>query len=108
MKWIKWVCEPCGRMNQSSVNALPTTPRIDPVCRECRVKSHGVAWSETSAPERTANAEGGHWQCPFCKARNDVPTKVEGPARLKCSVCDQTCSVLLLGGFDAPAGPTEP
>lgn len=105
MKWLKWTCERCGQENHLSRPALPRETKIDAVCPGCRVKSLGVAWSAASAPERTVHAEANGWACPFCKAHNDVPAGSVGLARMKCSICDETCNVIFPGSLDLPGDP---
>lgn len=108
MKWLKWTCEKCGKENHSSSPSLPRTPTFDALCRHCRVKSVGAAWTAAAAPERTVQAEEGHWACPFCKSRNDVPADTVGFVKMMCPTCDSTCGVVFPGGLDAPGGTPGP
>lgn len=74
MKWIKWVCGDCGRMNLSRTPGLPAATLVTARCQVCRAVTSST-WSETGAPDMTVKAEGERWACPFCGCHNEVAAR---------------------------------
>ena len=107
MKWVKWSCGGCGRMNYSRTSTLPPPPEVTTeTCPSCGGSGNGF-WEERQPPDSTVTAEELFWQCPSCGHDNEIPS-VRAAATLEtCSKCERECGVLWLGTWDGPLGSFE-
>ena len=103
MKWVKWPCGGCGRVNYSRSPSLPPPPDVLDRCLSCDASGDGT-WEETRPPDRTVMAEEGFWKCPACAHENEVPTLRAGSTLETCAGCNRESGVLWIGTWDGPLG----
>jgi len=103
MKWVKWNCSGCDRVNYSRTPELPPPAVILSECLVCGGGGDG-SWEERQSPETTAASDEISWQCPFCKHPNESPAQRAGATLEVCAKCHRECGVLWIGTWDGPLG----